>query len=254
MRTARSVGRRGECPVTVGRAVMFGLGCQGSRAGCASAAGAVRTEAGQLSCSDTTDPSPAVVVVPQAVRTPAGLVGRTDDHPFCPPATGPQGDFEPYGAPTWRPSCAGSPRTTPPSAATAAGPSSPLVPYDSRERAAAAYVAADAGFAFDAGAEHATIDNPMAEGLLLLRPCGTGGHGPAGLFPYDNAGRHAGYHDGAEVPLAVGLGRPPRAAPLPAAAPPTARTSPLRRALCRWKQPDRTRARSNQGRGASSGQ
>lgn len=65
-----------------------------------------------------------------------------------------------------------------------AAPGSSLVPYDSRERVAAACVAAVAGFALDAGADHVTIDNPMAEGFFSFSVhSGRGGHGLAGLFP-----------------------------------------------------------------------
>ena len=77
------------------------------------------------------------------------------------------------------------------------------VQYDSRERVAAACVAAAAGFALDAGADHLTVDNPMLEGFFSfsVRRRG-GGHGLSGLFPYGLAG----YHDGAGIPLATGLG------------------------------------------------
>ena len=78
-----------------------------------------------------------------------------------------------------------------------------FVAYDSRERVAAACVAAVAGFALDAGVEQLTIDNPMTEGFFSFSVrAGSGGHGLAGLFPHDGVG----YHDGARVPLATGLG------------------------------------------------
>ncbi|MEU2250983.1 hypothetical protein [Streptomyces sp. NPDC019224] len=48
--------------------------------------------------------------------------------------------------------------------ATAAGAEISCIAYDSRERVAAACVAAVAGFALDAAVEHVMIDNPMTEG------------------------------------------------------------------------------------------
>lgn len=85
----------------------------------------------------------------------------------------------------------------------AADEGSTLIAYDSRERVAAACVAAVAGFALDAAVEQVTIDNPMAEGFFSFSVrAGSGGHGLSGLFPYDSVG----FHDGARVPLATGLG------------------------------------------------
>lgn len=79
-------------------------------------------------------------------------------------------------------------------------------PYASRGQFAAAYTAAVAMLALDAGVDHLTIDNPMAYGFHSFgtgpSSAGVGGHGLSGLFPYDLAG----YHDGARVPLATALG------------------------------------------------
>ena len=73
----------------------------------------------------------------------------------------------------------------------------------SREATAAACAAAVAGFALDAGAAELTVDNPMAEGFhSFSAPLAWRGHGLAGLFPADLSG----FHDGASVPLATGLG------------------------------------------------
>ncbi|GAA2079114.1 hypothetical protein GCM10009801_36420 [Streptomyces albiaxialis] len=75
--------------------------------------------------------------------------------------------------------------------------------FASREATAAACVAAVAGFALDAGADELTLDNPMAEGFFSFSTRGAWrGNGLAGLFPADLSG----YHDGARVPLATGLG------------------------------------------------
>ncbi len=83
---------------------------------------------------------------------------------------------------------------------------SSLVPYHSQERFAAACVAAVAGFALDAGVERLTVDNPMAHGFFSFSArAGRGGHGLAGLFPFDHGG-YTDYHDGAQVPLATALG------------------------------------------------
>ncbi|MYW00992.1 S1 RNA-binding domain-containing protein [Streptomyces sp. SID3343] len=77
------------------------------------------------------------------------------------------------------------------------------IPYDVAEHFAAAYIAAVGGFALDAGIDHVRIDNPMATGFHSFSVrWGRGGHGLRGLFPQDLAG----YHDGALVPLATGLG------------------------------------------------
>ncbi|MFE7332318.1 S1 RNA-binding domain-containing protein [Streptomyces sp. NPDC057565] len=85
----------------------------------------------------------------------------------------------------------------------AAGGGSTFIAYHSRERVAAACVAAVAGFALDAGVEQVTIDNPMTEGFFSFSVlAGRGGHGLSGLFPYDSVE----FHDGARVPLATGLG------------------------------------------------
>ncbi|WP_329562010.1 S1 RNA-binding domain-containing protein [Kitasatospora sp. NBC_01266] len=85
----------------------------------------------------------------------------------------------------------------------AAGAGSTSIAYDSQERVAAACVAAVAGFALDAAVEQVTIDNPMAEGFFSFSVhAGSGGHGLSGLFPYDGVG----FHDGARVQLATGLG------------------------------------------------
>lgn len=85
----------------------------------------------------------------------------------------------------------------------AAGADSTFIAYDTRERVAAACVAAVAGFALDDAVEQVTIDNPMTEGFFSFSVlAGKGGHGLSGLFPHDGAG----FHDGARVPLATGLG------------------------------------------------
>ncbi|NYV73285.1 S1 RNA-binding domain-containing protein [Streptomyces sp. UH6] len=85
----------------------------------------------------------------------------------------------------------------------AADGDSTLIAYDSRERVAAACVAAVAGFALDDGVQQMTIDNPMTEGFFSFSVLvGRGGHGLSGLFPRDSVG----FHDGARVPLATGLG------------------------------------------------
>ncbi|MFF8772463.1 S1 RNA-binding domain-containing protein [Kitasatospora sp. NPDC015120] len=85
----------------------------------------------------------------------------------------------------------------------AAGGGRPSLAYESRERVAAACVAAVAGFALDAAVEEVTIDNPMTEGFFSFSVhAGSGGHGLSGLFPYGGVG----FHDGARVPLATGLG------------------------------------------------
>jgi small subunit ribosomal protein S1 len=85
----------------------------------------------------------------------------------------------------------------------AAGGGSTLIGRDSRERVAAACVAAVAGFALDAGVEQVTIDNPVAEGFFSFSVrARSGGHGLNGVFPHDGVG----FHDGARVPLAAGLG------------------------------------------------
>ncbi|MEU8948643.1 hypothetical protein [Streptomyces sp. NPDC048489] len=85
----------------------------------------------------------------------------------------------------------------------AAGGDSTLIAHDMREHMAAACIAAVAGFALDATVEQLTIDNPMAEGFFSFSVfAGRGGHGLSGLFPYGNVG----FHDGARVPLATGLG------------------------------------------------
>ncbi|MFD7557092.1 S1 RNA-binding domain-containing protein [Streptomyces sp. NPDC059835] len=79
----------------------------------------------------------------------------------------------------------------------------PALPYASREQVAAACVAAAAGFALTAGADQLLLDNPMLEGFFSHSDrSGRRGHGLAGLFPPDLSG----YHDGARVPLATGLG------------------------------------------------
>ncbi|GAB3985920.1 hypothetical protein GCM10029978_100040 [Actinoallomurus acanthiterrae] len=78
-----------------------------------------------------------------------------------------------------------------------------VVPYYSRERVAAACVAAAAEFALDAGVDQLAIDNPMLGGFFSFSAhADWGRHGLSGLFPDDLAG----YHDGARVPLATGLG------------------------------------------------
>jgi small subunit ribosomal protein S1 len=60
----------------------------------------------------------------------------------------------------------------------AAGGGSTSIAYDSRERVAAACVAAVAGFALDAAVEQVTIDNPMAEGFFSFSVyAGRGGTG-----------------------------------------------------------------------------
>ncbi|MFE9859024.1 S1 RNA-binding domain-containing protein [Streptomyces sp. NPDC005780] len=85
----------------------------------------------------------------------------------------------------------------------AAGGDSTFIALDSRERVAAACVAAVAGFALDSAVGEVTIDNPMAEGFFSFSVlAGSGGHGLSRLFPYGNVG----FHDGARVPLATGLG------------------------------------------------
>ncbi|MFI9366857.1 S1 RNA-binding domain-containing protein [Kitasatospora sp. NPDC053057] len=74
---------------------------------------------------------------------------------------------------------------------------------DAPNRIVAALVAAVDAFARDSGVEHLTIDNPMLDGFFRYswQP-GAAGFGLTGLFPPD----HKGYHDGARVPRAVGLG------------------------------------------------
>lgn len=85
----------------------------------------------------------------------------------------------------------------------AADGDSNFIAYDSRERIAAACVAAVAGFALDAAVEQVTIDNPMAEGFFSFSVlAGRRGRRLSGLFPHDGVG----FHDGARVPLATGLG------------------------------------------------
>nr|WSW70489.1 S1 RNA-binding domain-containing protein [Streptomyces sp. NBC_00995] len=85
----------------------------------------------------------------------------------------------------------------------AAGADGPVIPHDSGEGVAAACVAAVAGFALDAAVEQMTIDNPMVDGFFSFSVLGgRGGHGLSGLFPHDRVG----FHDGARVPLATGLG------------------------------------------------
>ncbi|MFD9405920.1 S1 RNA-binding domain-containing protein [Streptomyces sp. NPDC059989] len=87
----------------------------------------------------------------------------------------------------------------------ASGPGGTRIPYDSRERVVGALTAALAGFALDAGADYLTIDNPMTDGFFSFSSSvrhGGGGYGLCGLFPYDRSG----YHDGARIPLATGLG------------------------------------------------
>ncbi|MFJ8016559.1 S1 RNA-binding domain-containing protein [Streptomyces sp. NPDC096339] len=77
------------------------------------------------------------------------------------------------------------------------------IPYASREQVAAACVGAATGFALAAGADRLLIDNPMSEGFFSHSDRrGWQGHGLTGLFPPDLSG----YHDGARVPLATGLG------------------------------------------------
>ncbi|MFJ9576169.1 S1 RNA-binding domain-containing protein [Streptomyces sp. NPDC101191] len=66
----------------------------------------------------------------------------------------------------------------------------------------AAYLQAVAGFAEDTGIDHLAIREPGISGLAHfgLEPT-IDGHGLSGLFPPDLSG----FHDGAEVPLSVGL-------------------------------------------------
>ncbi|MEV6324319.1 S1 RNA-binding domain-containing protein [Nocardia sp. NPDC051787] len=66
----------------------------------------------------------------------------------------------------------------------------------------AAYLQAVAAFAEDTGVHQLTIREPRITGLLRfgVEPA-VEGHGLAGLFPTDLTG----YHDGAQVPVAVGL-------------------------------------------------
>ncbi|MCF2530764.1 hypothetical protein [Yinghuangia soli] len=76
-------------------------------------------------------------------------------------------------------------------------------PVPARRRLADACVAAVAGFAFDAGAAQLVVDNPMLDGFFSFampsprRPA----PGLEGLFPPDGSG----FHDGARLPLSIGL-------------------------------------------------
>ncbi|MFF2949729.1 S1 RNA-binding domain-containing protein [Kitasatospora sp. NPDC057965] len=72
-----------------------------------------------------------------------------------------------------------------------------------RDRVVAALAEAADAFARDSGVEHLTIDNPMLDGFFhyAWHP-GAADFGLAELFPPG----HRGYHDGARVPRATGLG------------------------------------------------
>lgn len=77
------------------------------------------------------------------------------------------------------------------------------IPYASGERVAAACAEAVTGFAREAGADHLLVGSPMLEGFFShAESRGWRGRGLTGLFPPDLSG----YHDGARVPLATGLG------------------------------------------------
>jgi hypothetical protein len=66
----------------------------------------------------------------------------------------------------------------------------------------AAYLAAVAAFAEETGLTHLAIRDPSVTGAVHFgAEAAVDGHGLAGLFPPDLAG----YHDGAQVPLAVAL-------------------------------------------------
>ncbi|MFJ7206473.1 S1 RNA-binding domain-containing protein [Streptomyces sp. NPDC098789] len=66
----------------------------------------------------------------------------------------------------------------------------------------AAYLRAVAAFAEDTGVDRLTVRGPGISGSVHFGPAPTvDGHGLAGLFPPDLSG----FHDGAEVPLAVAL-------------------------------------------------